>query len=124
MGFLGPVTTLNGHLVRPHDLEIETRPFDGASAGKIERFTRVGFEVRLGIQLSDDGSAPPVLVTLTRAEATAKGLAENSPVWIKPVAGASQVRITASEVSTAVDPDASDPAGLTAAEDAREPTFS
>ena len=27
MSFLGPVTTLDGHLVRPHDLEIETHPF-------------------------------------------------------------------------------------------------
>src|SRR5215204_6548235 len=26
MSFLGPVTTLDGHLVRPHDLEIETHP--------------------------------------------------------------------------------------------------
>ena len=123
MSFLGPVTTLNGHLVRPHDLEIETRPFDGASAGEIERFTRVGFEVRLGIQLSDDESVPTVLVTLTRAEATAKGLAEEVPVWIKPVAGASQVRITLPEAATA-DPDEAASAGLSAAEDAREPTFS
>ena len=28
MSFLGPVTTLDGHLVRPHDLVIETHPFD------------------------------------------------------------------------------------------------
>jgi sulfate/thiosulfate transport system ATP-binding protein len=116
------VTTLNGHLVRPHDLEIETGPFDGASAGRIERFTRVGFEVRLGIRLSDDDAAPPALVTLTRAEATAKGLTEDVPVWIKPVAGASQVRITASEAA-APDPVESASAGLSP-EDAREPTFS
>jgi sulfate transport system ATP-binding protein len=122
MSFLGPVTTLNGHLVRPHDLEIETRLFDGASAGRIERFTRVGFEVRLGIRLSDDDAAQPVLVTLTRAEATAKGLAEGVPVWIKPVAGASQVRITVTEAA-APDPDEPTPVGLSP-EDAREPTFS
>jgi sulfate transport system ATP-binding protein len=30
MSFLGPVTTLDQHLVRPHDLEIETHPFDNA----------------------------------------------------------------------------------------------
>jgi sulfate transport system ATP-binding protein len=109
--------------VRPHDLEIETRPFDGASTGRIERFTRVGFEVRLGIRLGDDDVAPPVLVTLTRAEATAKGLAEDVPVWIKPVAGASQVRITVPEAA-ATDPDEAAPAGLSSPEDAREPTFS
>ena len=33
MSFLGPVTTLDGHLVRPHDLEIETHPFADAYPG-------------------------------------------------------------------------------------------
>ena len=32
-----------------------------------------------------------MLVTLTRAEATAKQLDEGQPVWIKAVAGASQI---------------------------------
>jgi sulfate transport system ATP-binding protein len=94
MSFLGPVTTLDGHLVRPHDLEIETHPFDNALPGRIERFNRVGFEVRLDVRLIQDDAAPPVLVTLTRAEATAKSLEIGVPVWITPVKGASQVRIT------------------------------
>ena len=94
MSFLGPVTTLDGHLVRPHDLEIETHPFSNAYAGRIERFNRVGFEVRLDVRLVEDEKAPPVLVTLTRAEATAKALEVGVPVWITPVANASQVRIT------------------------------
>jgi sulfate/thiosulfate transport system ATP-binding protein len=94
MSFLGPVTTLDGHLVRPHDLEIETHPFGDAHPGRIERFNRVGFEVRLDVRLIQDDTAPPVLVTLTRAEATAKALDIGVPVWIAPVAGASQVRIT------------------------------
>jgi sulfate transport system ATP-binding protein len=95
MSFLGPVTTLNGHLVRPHDLEIETYPFGGAYPGRIERFNRVGFEVRLDVRLTADEEAPPVLVTLTRAETTAKALELGVPVWIAPVANASQVRISA-----------------------------
>ena len=94
MSFLGPVTTLDGHLVRPHDLEIETHPFGNAHPGRIERFNRVGFEVRLDVRLAQDAEAPPVLVTLTRAEATAKALEVGVPVWITPVANASQVRIT------------------------------
>ena len=96
MSFLGPVTTLDGHLVRPHDLVIETHPFDKAYPGRIERFNRVGFEVRLDVRLAQGDEAPPVLVTLTRAEATAKGLEVGVPVWITPVANASQVRITTS----------------------------
>jgi sulfate transport system ATP-binding protein len=94
MSFLGPVTTLDGHLVRPHDLEIETHSFDDAYPGRIERFNRVGFEVRLDVRLIEDEAAPSVLVTLTRADATAKGLETGMPVWLTPVAGASQVRIS------------------------------
>jgi sulfate/thiosulfate transport system ATP-binding protein len=94
MSFLGPVTTLDHHLVRPHDLEIETHPFDRAYQGRIERFNRVGFEVRLDVRLTGKDDAPPVLVTLTRAEATGKALELGVPVWIRPVANASQVQIT------------------------------
>jgi sulfate/thiosulfate transport system ATP-binding protein len=95
MSFLGPVTTLNGHLVRPHDLEIETHPFDDAYPGRIEGSNRVGFEVRLDVRLTDEMEAP-VLVTLTRAEASAKELNVGVPVWIAPVPNASQVRVSAS----------------------------
>jgi sulfate transport system ATP-binding protein len=105
MSFLGPVTTLDGHLVRPHDLEIETHPFGDAYPGQIERFNRVGFEVRLDVRLTGDDTTPPVLVTLTRADATAKGLETGMPVWITPVSGASQVRITAPVASGAEDLD-------------------
>jgi sulfate/thiosulfate transport system ATP-binding protein len=118
MSFLGPVTTLNGHLVRPHDLEIETHPFNNASAGRIERFNRVGFEVRLDVRLAEDDAAPRVLVTLTRAEATAKGLEVGVPVWIKPVPDASQVRITTSVLTSA------DPLDLPASDSVPQPTFS
>jgi sulfate transport system ATP-binding protein len=117
MSFLGPVTTLDGHLVRPHDLEIETHPFSDAYAGRIERFSRVGFEVRLDVWLNGDDMAPPVLVTLTRADATAKGLETGMPVWITPVAGASQVLIT-----TAATPGAEN-LDVSAANSVPQPTF-
>jgi sulfate transport system ATP-binding protein len=102
MSFLGPVTTLDGHLVRPHDLEIETHPFDNAYPGRIERFNRVGFEVRLDVRLAEDHEAPPVLVTLTRAEATAKALGLGVPVWITPVTNASKVRISTAVPTSAI----------------------
>jgi sulfate/thiosulfate transport system ATP-binding protein len=117
MSFLGPVTTLDGHLVRPHDLGIETHPFDSAHPGRIERFNRVGFEVRLDVRLTEDETAPPVLVTLTRAEATAKALDTGVPVWIRPVAGASQVRIG---TPVAADTDSLD---LSPADSMPQPTF-
>ncbi len=93
MSFLGPVTVLDGRLVRPHDIEVVAVPFPDAYAGRVLRLNRVGFEVRLEVSLVDDPDAPPVLITLTRAEAGAKQLAEGSPVWIKPVEGASQIAI-------------------------------
>ena len=93
MSFLGPVTTLHGQLVRPHDLEVVAAPFPDAFSGRVVDLNRVGFEVRLDIQL-DDPQPTPVHVTMTRAEATAKQLAAGDRVWVKPVPGASQIPVT------------------------------
>ena len=92
MSFLGPVTALGGHLVRPHDLQVETHPFGDAVEGRVARLTRVGFEVRVEVDVP--GEPAPVLVTLTRAESAHKGLADGSAVWVQPVPGASRVRVT------------------------------
>jgi len=54
--------------------------------GKITRWTRIGFEVRLEVSPSD--GQPPVQVTVTRSEATARGLQNGDQVWLRPVAGA------------------------------------
>jgi sulfate/thiosulfate transport system ATP-binding protein len=123
MSFLGPVTTLDGHLVRPHDLEIETHPFADAYPGRIERFNRVGFEVRLDVRLVEDDAAPPVLVTLTRAEATAKALETGVPVWITPVVGASKVRITTPPTPSADSLEIPQEPPLSPPGSVREPTF-
>ena len=71
MGFLGEVTTLNGHLIRPHDIDIATSPLlAGAVQGEVARMLRIGFEVRVTV-LTDDGQE--VTVTLTRTHARALG---------------------------------------------------
>ena len=93
MSFLGPVTTLAGQLVRPHDLEVVAAPFPEAYAGRIVDLTRVGFEVRLDIEL-DDAQPTHVHATLTRAEATAKQLNAGDRVWVKVVPGAAQIPAT------------------------------
>jgi len=94
MNFLGPVTTLDGRLVRPHDVAVEAHPHPGARAGRIVRLTRVGFEVRLEVGLDGAGAVDrPVLVTLTRTEARAKGLEEGSVVWVAPAPGAGTIAI-------------------------------
>ncbi|MGN6692948.1 MAG: sulfate/molybdate ABC transporter ATP-binding protein [Aquihabitans sp.] len=90
MSFLGPVTTLRGQLVRPHDIDLRTAATPTGQPGTIDRLVRVGFEVRVDVATAD---APemPTTVTLTRAEARSLGLAEGSAVWLDVAPGA-QVR--------------------------------
>ena len=87
MGFLGPVTTLDGNLVRPHDIDVSTAAtLAGAGAGTVERTLRVGHEVHLTVRL-DRPEHPPVEVTTTRATARQQGLAEGVRVWLTPTHG-------------------------------------
>src|SRR2546423_2279980 len=66
MNFIGPVTQLNGHLIRPHDVEVLQFAGEATEEAVVERVTRLGFEVRVDLALGD-GS--PVAAQLTRAEA-------------------------------------------------------
>jgi sulfate transport system ATP-binding protein len=87
MRFLGPVTQLGPELVRPHDLELATTDPGGAVQGRIERVTRVGFELRVAVGVGDQ----TVLVTMTRTEYAALGVDEGSPVWVRVTPGAPTV---------------------------------
>jgi sulfate transport system ATP-binding protein len=66
MGFVGPVTELDGQVVRPHDFDLFHDPADGAVEAEVERILPLGFEVRVELVLGD-GS--PLVVQLTRMEA-------------------------------------------------------
>jgi sulfate transport system ATP-binding protein len=87
MGFLGPVTRLGGHLVRPHDLELHSAAVDGAHSGVVERVVRIGFEVRISVTVTGD----PVLVTLTRTQFHSLGVDVGDPVWVRAFPGAPTV---------------------------------
>ena len=88
MSFLGPVTKLNGRLVRPHDIDVHTTPEDSqGKPGTIARLLRVGFEVRLTVALEEEDH-PDVEVTVTRATQRHLELAEGLRVWISPTNGA------------------------------------
>lgn len=105
MSFLGPVTTLENHLMRPHDIDVfTTGGADGATPGEVVRMLRVGFEVRLTVRPTGAGAsaagsgevAPPgedneVSVTLTRSHARELGVEVGSKVWLAPNRGATQV---------------------------------
>jgi len=54
MSFLGPVTRLNGRLVRPHDLELFTSPEPDSVVAGVVRVIRLGFEVRVDLDVAGD----------------------------------------------------------------------
>jgi sulfate transport system ATP-binding protein len=90
MSFLGPVTSLDGQLIRPHDIDlIDSESVIGATPGVITRILRVGFEVRITVRTDDE---PDVLVTMTRSHA--RGLESGSKVWLVPAKGALTVAAT------------------------------
>src|ERR671911_149266 len=54
MRFLGPVTQLGPALIRPHDVHVATSDAGpGATCGRVDRLTRVGFEIRADIATAD-----------------------------------------------------------------------
>jgi sulfate transport system ATP-binding protein len=79
MGFLGPVTRLDGQLIRPHDIEVLRDPSPGSTPAKITRLLRVGFEVRA--ELKTETSEP--WVQLTRGQAEDLELATDGTVWLR-----------------------------------------
>jgi sulfate transport system ATP-binding protein len=86
MGFLGEITTLNGVMLRPHDIHLSLTPqLSEAAEGSISRLLRVGFEVRATV-LTDDGEE--VTVILTRTHARQLDLEVGVRVWVTPAAGA------------------------------------
>nr|WP_269327147.1 TOBE-like domain-containing protein [Kineosporia mesophila] len=81
MKFLGPVTTLDGQLVRPHDIELLAAPGQEAIEATVTRLTRVGFEVRAELRTSKGGSEP--WVQLTRIQAQELDLEPGRSVWLR-----------------------------------------
>ncbi|KAA1428380.1 sulfate/molybdate ABC transporter ATP-binding protein [Nocardioides antri] len=91
MGFLGEVTRLGPVRLRPHDVEVGVTPGRaGAIPGTITRLLRVGFEVRLQVELDRElgGGADPVSVVLSRSHARSLDLELGSKVWLTAAVGA------------------------------------
>jgi sulfate transport system ATP-binding protein len=80
MNFVGPVTRLDGRLIRPHDVEVLAGPSEAATEAVVERVAHLGFEVRVDLALGD-GS--PVTAQLTRAEAEALELRQGDIVYVR-----------------------------------------
>jgi sulfate transport system ATP-binding protein len=79
MGFLGPVTTFGGKLVRPHDLELLTADTPDAVPAQVAGLQRIGFEVRVTLEAGAEQS----WAQLTRGQSESLGLALGDPVWVR-----------------------------------------
>jgi sulfate transport system ATP-binding protein len=93
MNFIGPVTRLDGRLVRPHDVQLLVEPTASADEAVVERIVRLGFEVRVELVLAD---GEPVSAQLPRMEAEQLELREGDIVYVRATIGesASQQRPT------------------------------
>jgi sulfate transport system ATP-binding protein len=81
MGFVGAVNRLGSLFVRPHDVEILTRPEPGADEAMIEHLVHLGFEVRVELVLGDgDG----LWAQITQAEAEELELDKGQIVYVRP----------------------------------------
>jgi sulfate transport system ATP-binding protein len=80
MGFLGPVSRLEGRLVRPHDIDLSPTPAVGAVEASVKRVVPLGFEIRVELDLPDGERAT---AQLTRAEREALGIENGDRVFLR-----------------------------------------
>jgi sulfate transport system ATP-binding protein len=85
MSFLGPVTTIGGRLVRPHDVAVLDHPDQDSVPATITRVARLGFEVRVEVALADGTEA---YLQVTRATLDHHGLAPGEVIHVRTARGA------------------------------------
>jgi len=105
MSFLGKVSSLNGILVRPHDIRVgrdpelaiaasdRTAESTGVIRATIDRVVYLGFEVRVELTSATTGS--PFTAQITRGDAEALGLKDGDTVYVRatripPIGGDTQ----------------------------------
>jgi sulfate/thiosulfate transport system ATP-binding protein len=81
MGFVGETNRVGDAYIRPHDLDIELQPNDGAERARIERVVHLGFEVRVELAMPDDVR---MWAQVTRAEAAELDLHQGQSVYVRP----------------------------------------
>ncbi|MGA2924406.1 MAG: TOBE-like domain-containing protein [Solirubrobacteraceae bacterium] len=80
MGFLGPVSQIDGRLVRPHDVMVSLAPDPEAIEAMVSRVVHLGFEVRIELELPDGTLAR---AQLTRAQTDELELEHGDVVYVK-----------------------------------------
>ena len=93
MSFLGAVSSLNGSLVRPHDIRVGRNPdmaiatsdesvrATGVVRAIIDRIVMLGFEVRVELHSATDQT--PFTAQITRGDAAALQLAPEDTVYVR-----------------------------------------
>ena len=82
MGFVGPVTTLGGRTVRPHEIAIDTTAVTDAVPATVLRVIHLGFEVRVELQAEGhDG----LWVQLSRHDPVLSVLTPGLDVWARAI---------------------------------------
>jgi len=88
MRFVGLVTTLDGRLVRPHDVQLLPAPETASDEAVVERVSRLGFEVRVELTRA---SGEKVVAQLSRGEERELELREGDIVHVRGVDGAAVI---------------------------------
>jgi sulfate transport system ATP-binding protein len=116
MSFLGAVSSLNGVLVRPHDIRVGRNPemavatSDGTAEAigvlraTIDRIVYLGFEVR--VELTGAPTGTPFTAQVTRGDAEALRLKEGDTVYVRAtrvpaIAGSTQLPESDEELTPA-----------------------
>jgi sulfate transport system ATP-binding protein len=93
MSFLGAVSSLNGSLVRPHDIRVGRSPdmaivaddgtadSTGVVRATIDRVVMLGFEVR--VELTNAATGGAFIAQITRGDAEALGLKDGDTVYAR-----------------------------------------
>ncbi|MGJ6123458.1 TOBE-like domain-containing protein [Mycolicibacterium sp. Y3] len=93
MSFLGAVSSVNGSLVRPHDIRVGRNPdlaiasddpnvaATGVIRAVIDRIVVLGFEVRVELTSATDNT--PFTAQITRGDAEALGLKHGDTVYVR-----------------------------------------
>lgn len=81
MGFLGPVSTVDGKLVRPHDVSISLSADSDLIEAMVKRVVHLGFEVRVELELK---GGEPARVQLTRSQAEQLEISNGDIVYVRP----------------------------------------
>jgi sulfate transport system ATP-binding protein len=83
MSFVGPVSRVDGRLVRPHEVSVYHAPVDDAVEAMVARVVHLGFEVRVELELPGGESA---FAQLTRAQSAELELSRGDIVYVRPPA--------------------------------------